>query len=164
MSTVVPERQDTATALRRIILAIIFISASGMLVDLLLLEHFETVWQWTPLALLVPVIASVIVVATRPAHTAVRVFQGLMVLCVALGLVGLFLHYRGNLEFELERDPSLGGFALFWETVRGATPALAPAALSQLGLLGLAYAFRHPALRTTTGRASGAAPATKETR
>ena len=161
---VVQEPRDSAATLRRIILALVFIGASGMLVDLLLLEHFETVWQWMPLALLVPVIASVVVVAMRPARAVVRVFQGLMVLCVAAGLVGLFLHYRGNVEFELERDPSLRGFTLFWETIHGATPALAPAALSQLGLLGLAYAFRHPALRTTTGRASGAHPATKETR
>jgi hypothetical protein len=70
-----------------------------------------------------------------------------MLLCVAAGLVGVFLHYRGNVEFELEREPLLRGLALFREAVRGATPALAPGAMAQLGLLGLVYSYRHPALR-----------------
>ena len=47
----------TTIALRRLILALIFLSAGAMLVDLLLLEHFESAWQWTPLVLLVLVIA-----------------------------------------------------------------------------------------------------------
>ena len=154
----------TATALRRLILALIFVSAAAMFVDLLLLEHFETAWQWAPLALLLPVLAIVAVVAFRPSRVAVRVLQGAMIACIAAGLLGMFLHYRGNVEFELERDPSLGGIALFWETIRGATPALAPGAMVQLGLLGLAFAFRHPVLRTfTTRAASGAAPNPTET-
>jgi hypothetical protein len=61
-------------------------------------------------------------------------------------LVGLYLHYRGNVEFALERDPSLSGARLLWKALRGATPALAPGALSQLGLLGLLYTYGHPAL------------------
>ena len=34
------------------------------------------------------------------------------------------------------------------ERLTGATPALAPGAMVQLGLIGLAYTFRHPALRS----------------
>ena len=60
---------------------------------------------------------------------------------VAGGIVGLILHYRGNVEFELEMHPAASGLALFWESVRSATPALAPAAMIQLGLLGLVYAY-----------------------
>lgn len=145
-----PAEGATAVALRRIILALIFVSASGMLVDLLLLEHFETVWQWTPLVVLVPVIAVVIAIAIRPSHWVMRAFQAAMLGCIVIGLVGLFLHYRGNVEFELERDPALRGFALFWETIRGATPALAPGAMVQLGLLGFAFTFRHPVLGNLT--------------
>ena len=72
-----------------------------------------------------------------------------MALCVVTGAVGILLHYRGNVEFELERDGSIRGLRLFWEAIRGATPALAPGALSQLGLLGLAYTYRHPSLSTS---------------
>ena len=154
----------TATALRRLILALIFIGAAGMLVDLILLEHYETVWQWSPLVLLVPVLAIVAAVWLRPSRGLVRAFQGAMVACVLAGLLGVFLHYRGNVEFELERDPTLRGFALFWETVRGATPALAPGAMVQLGLLGLAFAFRHPALETFTAGTGTRFPNSTETR
>ena len=154
----------TASALRRLILALIFIGAAGMLVDLILLEHYETVWQWSPLVLLVPVLAIVVAVWFRPSRGLVRGFQGAMIACIGAGLVGLFLHYRGNVEFELERDPSLGGFALFWETIRGATPALAPGAMVQLGLLGLAFAFRHPALDTFTTGTVARSPDSTETR
>ncbi len=136
-----------AAALRRILLALVLLGAGGLTLDLLLLEHFESAWQWTPLVLLAGVLAAAAVLVRHPTARAVRLFRAVMLLCVAAGLVGLYLHYRGNVEFELEREPLRRGVALFWEAIRGATPALAPASLSQLGLLGLAYTFRHPALR-----------------
>jgi len=81
-----------------------------------------------------------------------RVFQAIMLLFVLVGLLGIYLHLRGNLEFALERDPSLSGGRLIWKILRGATPALAPGALAQLGLLGLVYTYRHPALVGHFGR------------
>jgi hypothetical protein len=59
-------------------------------------------------------------------------------LYAASGLLGLFFHYRGNAEFELERDASLGGLALFWESITGATPALAPGSMVLLAAVGYA--------------------------
>jgi hypothetical protein len=141
-----PAEGDAATALRRVLLALVLIGAAGLALELLLLDHFESWEQWIPLVLLAAVLGTGALVAWRPDSGTVRFFQAVMLLCVVAGIVGVFLHYRGNVEFELEREP-LSGFALFWESIRGATPALAPGALSQLGLLGLAYAFRHPALR-----------------
>ena len=133
--------------LRRILLALVIFGAVGLLAELLLLEHFDSVTQWIPLALLVVVLGAGVAVGVRRLPGAVRFFQVVMALCVVTGVVGVFLHYQGNVEFELERDGSLRGLRLLWEAIRGATPALAPGALSQLGLLGLAYAYRHPALR-----------------
>ena len=75
-----------------------------------------------------------------------KAFQALMVLYLLIGLLGVYLHYRGNVEFALERYPTLSGLKLMWKALRGATPALAPGALAQLGLLGLVYTYRHPAL------------------
>ncbi|MEO6527674.1 MAG: hypothetical protein ABIP93_13670 [Gemmatimonadaceae bacterium] len=138
---------DASAALRRVMLAIVLIGAGGLELELLLIEHFESAWQFTPLVLLAGVLGLGAVLAWRPSPRAVRIFQALMSLCVVAGVLGVYLHYRGNVEFELEREPLRHGLDLFWEAVRGATPALAPGALSQLGLLGLAYTFRHPALR-----------------
>ena len=132
--------------LRPLLLALIAIGAAGLEVELILLEHYESAWQFTPLVLLGVVLVGAGVVWRRPSPSTVRFFQAVMLLCVAAGVVGVFLHYRGNVEFELEREP-LHGLRLFWEAIRGATPALAPGAMAQLGLLGLVYSYRHPALR-----------------
>lgn len=135
-------------------LALVAFGAAGLVADLLLLEHWESPWQWTPLVLL----AATLVVATRAALRStgrvLRALRALMALCVLAGLVGVLLHYKGNVEFELEREGALRGWALFAESMRGATPALAPAAMAQLGLLGLAATWRHPALRAATSGAS----------
>ena len=75
----------------------------------------------------------------------VRLFRAVMVLLILTGGAGAVLHYRANMEFKLEMDPSLSGLALFSSVVRAkAPPALAPATLALLGLLGLASAFRRP--------------------
>ena len=136
--------------LRPILLALVLLGALGLLVELALLEHFDSISQWIPLALLAVVVGAVVGVHAWRGPRSIRFFQAVMGLCVAAGAVGILLHYRGNVEFELERDGSLRGLALFWEAIRGATPALAPGALSQLGLLGLAYTYRHPSLRPST--------------
>ena len=137
---------DVGTTIRRLLLALVGIGAAGLETELLLLEHFESVLQWTPLALLGVVLVAVVLVWRRPSSATVRFFQIVMAFCVAAGVVGIALHYRGNVEFELEHQP-LHGWKLFWKAIRGATPALAPGAMAQLGLLGLVYCFRHPALR-----------------
>jgi hypothetical protein len=84
-----------------------------------------------------------------------RVFQGTMLLLVFGGLVGCILHYQGNVEFELEMHPSLEGRELFWESITGATPSLAPGMMITLGLVGLAYGYRHPRLGRSGGSPSG---------
>lgn len=103
-------------------------------------------WQWAPLAVLGAVLVSGFTAYRRPSPRTLMIFRALMLLCLAAGVAGLILHLKGNLEFALERDPELSGAALAWKILRGATPALAPGALAQLGLLGLVFTYRHPAL------------------
>jgi hypothetical protein len=152
-------RNETASAgagegpgpIRRLLLALVLIGILGLAAELILLEHVESVWQWVPLVSLCLGFACAAAVALRPSPGTLRAFQGVMALFAAAGLLGLYLHYRGNVEFELESDPSLRGLKLLWAALHGATPALAPGALVQLGLLGLVLAYRHPAL----GRGEG---------
>ena len=136
-----------AGTLRRAIIALVLLGTAGLLVELVLLEHYEDPWQWTPLCLLGAGLPLAFAAARRPRPGTLRTFRVWMALYVLAGLVGVVLHLKGNVEFELERDPSLRGLPLAWEVLRGATPALAPGALAQLGLLGLLFTFRHPALR-----------------
>ena len=131
---------------RRLLLLLVHVGIVGLLAELFLLGHTESATQWIPLVALAVGLASALGVAVRATPGRLRAFQAVMGLFVVAGLLGLVLHYQGNAEFELERHPAMGGLALFWEAVRGATPALAPGALAQLGLLGLIYTFHHPAL------------------
>ena len=72
-----------------------------------------------------------------------------MLLMIVSGGVGMYLHLQANMEFQLEMDATLSGWALLKKSVVAkAPPALAPGAMTQLGLIGLAYTFRHPALGT----------------
>jgi len=137
-------------SMRQLVLGLVFIGIVGLEIELALLRHAESVSQWIPHVVLIIGLLSTVTVFLRPAAAPLRFFQAVMWVFVIVGVVGLYLHYRGNVEFAVERDPSLSGLRLLWKALRGATPALAPGALSQLGLLGLIYGYKHPALAANT--------------
>lgn len=155
-------RADSGGGVRTLVLALVLLGMLGLAAELVLLEHVESVQQWIPLAVLAFGFVAALALLARPARATVRLFQAAMALFVAAGALGVYLHYRGNTEFELEMDAALRGFALLWASLHGATPALAPGSLAHLGLLGLAATYRHPALRRTSAR--GAVPQPTETR
>jgi hypothetical protein len=139
------------SVIRRLLLGILLLGLLGTGAELLLLNHTEEPRQWIPLLL----ILSAFLVSgwhwVRPTAISTRIFQWLMIAFIAGGCAGLYFHYQGSVEFKLESKPSLNGWALFWEAIRGkAPPALAPGAMIQLGLIGLAYTYRHPALIALT--------------
>ena len=141
--------------LRKLLLALVFIGIVGLEIELALLRHAESLTQWIPhVALLIGLLATA-AVYFRPRATTLRAFQVLMLIFLLVGGLGVYLHLQGNVEFALERDASLTGAKLIWKALRGATPALAPGALAQLGLLGLVYAYRHPALQETARTNAG---------
>lgn len=149
------EEPVTLSVVRKALLIILVLGIAGVLLELLLLEHTDGKLQLLPVGLLV---AGLLVVSGHvviPANGALlRALQAAMALFVVSGAAGVFFHYRGNAEFEVERNVAIAGFDLFRESMMGATPALAPGAMVQLGLIGLAYTFRHPALsRQETSRA-----------
>jgi len=149
MRTPVPlEHSPTATltALRRFLLALLLAGIFGTGAELLLLGHTEDTWQLVPLVLMA---ASLVVLAWHAVYRrrlSLRIFQATMLFFVISGFAGLLLHYQANVEFELEMYPSRKGLELFWEAITGAMPALAPGTMMGLGLLGLAFTYRHPAL------------------
>jgi hypothetical protein len=140
----------TLAALRRLLLGLLAFGLVGTATDLLLISHHEDMWQMIPLGVigLALVITAVLALgsqASSRAATIVRVFRMVMVLLIVTGGAGGVLHYQANMEFKLEMDPSLGGLALFASVIRAkAPPAMAPASLVLLGLLGLAAAYRRP--------------------
>ena len=125
---------------------ILIVVMIGTAADLLLLAHYEDAWQLAPLILIgAGVVLATICAATAPPW-AILLLRIVMVLFIAAGALGLLLHYSGNAEFQRELDPQLAGWPLFVKAITAkAPPALAPAVMIQMGLLGLLYTFRHPA-------------------
>lgn len=141
-------------AIRIIILAIFLLGSIGTGTELLLLGHTETIWQRLPLVLISLSFVSLIAHALVRKGVTIRVFQVTMILFIMSGLIGLMLHFQGKMEFKLETNPTLSGMELFWETIRGATlpPVLAPGMMIQIGLIGLAYAYRNKTVNRPKSR------------
>jgi hypothetical protein len=133
--------------IRALILAVLTIGLLGTATDLILLGHYEEAWQATPLVLIAAALLIVAIVAVRNSSLAVTALQITMVLFIGAGVIGITLHYSGNREFQREMDPNLSGWALFSTVMTAkAPPAMAPGAMVQLGLIGLVYCYRHPAI------------------
>jgi len=130
----------------QMLLALVFVGIVGLIAELLLLGHYDSLTQWIPLAMLGAGLASTIAVVVRESRGTVRAFQLVMAMFVLGGALGLYFHFSGNVEWALERNPDLGGIQLIWKALRGAVPGLAPGALAQVGLIGLVWAYRHPLL------------------
>lgn len=140
--------------MRGMLLFILVMGITGTGAELLLIGHFEDPWQLVPLVLFA--LALVVVASHALAREAVtiRVLQAVMMLFVISGGLGVYFHYHGNVEFELEMYPERRGFELFTEAMSGATPVLAPGGMVLLGLIGLVYTHQHPSLAAS--RADGA--------
>lgn len=134
------------TRIRRLLFWTLAGGVVGMGLELLLLGHFESVPQAIPIVLLAGGVASVAWHAAAPGRATVRTLRLTMALFIASGAIGVGLHYRGNVEFELEMYPALSGVELVGKTLTGATPIFAPGSMVFLGLIGLACVYRHPAV------------------
>lgn len=136
----------TLEILRAFLIAVLALALVGTGAELLLIGHTEEIWQLVPLIALGLGVPALAVLAFRPGRRTVQLFRLLMGLFIVTGVLGLVLHFMGNREFELEMRPSMAGFELIWNSLTGATPALAPGSMIQFGLLGLLCTLRHPAL------------------
>ncbi|HEV8719298.1 MAG TPA: hypothetical protein VGW77_01510 [Candidatus Binatia bacterium] len=150
------KNEEVATPLRTIRLALFSILLIGMLgsgIELILLSHYDDWRQWLPVILILLGLSVSGWHAVRSTALSVRLLQALFICFMASGFAGIYFHYQGGAEFKLESNPSLRGWALFWETIRGKVPPLlAPGVMVQFGLLGLVYTHRHPALNRSNKR------------
>ena len=134
-------------AARRILLTILILGIAGVSLELWLMAHTEDIYQLIPLLLAALAVIGIATVVLRPSSGTIRMFQAVMLLFLLSGIVGMYLHFEVNMEFQREMDPALTGMALYQKAILAKSPpALAPGAMIQLGLIGLAYTFRHPAL------------------
>ena len=135
---------ETLASIRTLLLAALAVGVIGTTGELILLRHIDKPAQWIPLVCLVAAVPVLIWHASSPGVASVRTLQALMLTFIGLGVVGVGLHYDGNVEFQRELNPSERGWTFVRKTVAGATPVLAPGSMVLLGLVGLAHAYRHP--------------------
>ena len=137
--------------MRQMLLAVLVLGLVGTGAELVLLDHYESVWQSVPLALIALALVVLAWHGVTRGPASIRSIQAVMTLFLVSGMIGMGLHQSANAEFEREMDPSLSGMRLFRESLSGATPALAPGTMIQLGLIGLVYTYRHPRMTDTIG-------------
>src|SRR5262245_57220541 len=90
--------QPTLTVVRRVLLMLLVIGMLGTMVELVLLEHYESAWQLVPLilqGLAVVVIVWHVAAWNPPSVRALQVTMGAFLLA---GSIGVALHYEGSLE------------------------------------------------------------------
>lgn len=126
-----------------LLLALTLLGTVGLQVELAFLDHAESATQWIPHIVLGIGLLTILAFYIQPTPVSLKVFKLVMWIFILTGVLGVYFHFAGNVEFARERRPGLSGVELIWRSLRGATPALAPGALVQLGLLGLIFAYRY---------------------
>ncbi|NRB53938.1 MAG: hypothetical protein HRU41_40185 [Saprospiraceae bacterium] len=128
--------------MKKILFAAFLLSLLGTGAELLLLEHTQDAWQLIPVILIGLALVAFSWFAATGSKVSQQVLRGVMLFFIVSGILGFALHYKGNMEFEMEMYPSMKGTKLIWETLKGATPVLAPGSMAATGLLGWAYTMK----------------------
>lgn len=132
--------------LRRFLLGVVAFICVGTIFELLLLDHTEETLQWIPFIFSAIGIVSVSAVWVAPKTGSVKILRWVMVGMAAASLLGMYLHFSGNLAFTREINPSFSLMESILPAMKGSYPLLAPGILFLAGMLGAAATYKHPAL------------------
>src|SRR5262245_15227867 len=97
-----PTESATLAFIRRLLLASLGVGTLGTAGELILLGHVESFAQWIPIIMLVVALPLLAWHTIKPRALTVRLLQLLMWAFIVFGVVGVGLHYDGNVEFERE--------------------------------------------------------------
>lgn len=125
------------------LLGVLALGLTGTTAELWFMGHYEDWWQIVPLAVMGTSAVVLVWVAVTWSSWAIRLFRVCMLALMLSGATGAVLHFRANMEFQLDMDRTLGGTALVSKVLHAKTPpALAPGNMALLGLLGLVGVWR----------------------
>jgi hypothetical protein len=128
----------TLDSIRRLLLILLSFGLIGTSAELTLMAHYEDWWQVIPLIVMGMALLTLVWFGFTHSRAATIAFRICLILLITAGLTGAILHYRANMEFQLEMDPTMGGMALLMKVLHAkAPPALAPGNMALLGLMGL---------------------------
>ncbi|WP_445383646.1 hypothetical protein [Robiginitalea sp. IMCC43444] len=125
--------------LKGIITAAFLFMAIGILMELYLLGHHEDTQQLIPILCIAASLLLAWVLFFQPTRLLQRLFKVVLGLTALSGVYGTYLHLLANYEFEQEMAPGAERWELFMESLSGALPALAPASMIVLALIGYSY-------------------------
>lgn len=160
---------DTATILRRSMLALAAAGIVATAVELATLRHWTTTTQLIPWLVLAVLIAGVLIVALGPSRQMIRVVRAIAVIAALSGLYGLYIHVKANydaaiLDFHFtDRWPHMSLMSKVWAAGTGQvgpSPVMAPAVLSQCAVCLALATLRHPRLISARVRPTAAETST----
>jgi len=128
----------TLETIRRLLLGLLVLGMVGTTTELWFMSHYEDWKQLLPFAGMGVSLLTLVWFGFTRSTVATRSFRTCMFLLMVIGATGTILHYRANMEFQLEMDSTLSGMALLFKVLHAkAPPALAPGNMALLGLMGL---------------------------
>ncbi len=131
--------------IRSFLLGIIALVLTGLLAELLFLNHLKTPLQMLPAGLAAGGLVVIVRYWISPNATSLRILKGILIACTVVGVLGIVIH-AGILSSMRDRK-ARGRRPEFTEE----PPPLAPMVMVPIGLLGLAFTFRHPDLEERIG-------------
>lgn len=142
MKTRATLEHPTTQTLRHFALALCLLGVVTTPIELMLMHHYNNKDQIMPFVFLGLAAIGVAAAWFRPSAKVLRGVRVLMVLVVLGSGIGVMEHLKANY-----RDATRGGAApnLIELVLTGFAPLLAPGILAQVGLLGLAFTYKHPA-------------------
>lgn len=111
----------------------------GILMELYLLGHYEDTQQLIPIFCVATAILLVMVLFFKQTRLILGILKSVLGLTAVSGIYGTYLHLVANYEFEQEMTPGASPWELLVESLTGALPALAPASMIVLALIGYSY-------------------------
>jgi hypothetical protein len=152
---------DTATILRRSILALAAAGIVATTVELATLRHWTTTNQLIPWMVLGVLAIGVLIVAFGGSPQMIRVVRFVALVAAISGVYGLYIHVKANYDAAIldyhytDRWPQMSLMSKLWAASSGQvgpSPVMAPAVLSQCAVCLALATFRHPRLASARAR------------
>src|SRR5579884_585242 len=107
-----PKETDALQTVRRILLIIVVSSMIGIETELFLLEHVKPILQLLPVLLIGIGLGTLLWSAVSKSSEGLRGFQVTMAVCIAVGMLGIFVHLASSASDAVKKDKTLIGMKL----------------------------------------------------
>ena len=134
--------------LRRMLLGVLVMGLLVTLAELLVPGAARAAaWSTVPFVFVVVGLIASVGALVRATPFTIRLLRVAMIPLVLLGVCGLWLVHQTGLLLLLNLYTPVAGLSPTFGPLAASIPAFAPAAVIELGLLGLLCTYRHPLLR-----------------